>query len=1177
MQPDGSEIVAQWREAGEWWSGEPYREVTRMRLPSGVVRETSKEYASLGNLVPSTEAPPVEDLRDDWSLRIKKTRDEKVAKACGYLPEVSIRQATSRVASPPAVLRLTSGYSFGRTTILAEELPGLLISQGYDIGALCDRMSLTGAVEFARMARKCGVKPLIGATVEMPEGGELALLARSKVGYESLSKIVTACHLGEPRLFPLCRWETLERYAHDLICLTGGDTGPLNPYVVSRNSQAVASLVDRLKAIFGSVNLFIEIERSFLPWQISVNARLLEIAEQNDLLAVAGGLVTHAQRSDFPVQDILVCADTLCRVEEVIGRKPRRDLTQPAGKIRPERALNAERYLRSAQELKDLYRDRPDLLDNSRRIAEMCEDDVLPCRTRLPELYEDNTHTLRELTFAGAYERYGPLDRKLKTRLEFELKRIGDLNFSGHFLTIWDACRWASEQNILYSGRGSVVDCAVAYCLGLSRIDAFRHRLHFDRFLPADGSKRPDIDIDFEAHRRNDIRNYLTRKYGVDRVATVAAVGAYMSRGIIREVGKSLGLPNELIGYLAKRLHGGVSPANLESALENRPELKGSNVPKDRFRWVFALAERMTDIPRNMRAHSSGVVISSRPLEETVPVMWSGGETELEEGVEPMRIIQWDKRSAKYYFDKFDILCLRGQDVLSGAQERIRVSNLDFKVEQIPLDDEETYRAMRSGELIGIPQSASPAMRQAHIRLKTENLHDASLVQAGIRPGVGGAVKINELIARRRGKPYTFAHPDLEHILGLTYGIIVFQEQVDQLLQTFSGYTSGEAEDIRERIHEMRREDYGQTIRDEMIAKILSRGYSAAVAEQVFEYVSGFKGYGFAQGHALAFAEISIRSIYCQQNFPGEYFASLLDAQPAGYYGPCTIVNEARCRGVAILPPDVNLSSMKFKVEDVKSAMDPHIILPNAGIRVGLSQISGVSKWVKEKIAEQSFSSFFDFVAKVGPPRDELERLILSGALDGLVENRRAMLWAIPEAMNYAVAANEMAGRLPFDVPEPDLNLALPDFSLAEKAIHERAILELDVAHHLMAFERERIRAKGGITAQAAKELTPGRKAIVVGNPIRLRFPPTQSGKRVVFFDLEDETGLLNVTCFDNVYQRDGHAIICSRYVTIIGEAQDRDGHTAFLAHRVFGYRPVLGQLAEAQPIPIKVADFLVG
>lgn len=1175
MSQRGNELIAHWREAGEWWANEPYREYWRYLDHKGILREKTRELPSLGQIEGSNSPYEIpQDQSEEWTLRIQKLRDEKVAIACGFVDK---HKPTSRIPSAQTytALHVRSGYTFGRGVMLAEEIALIGAAVGIEAIALADRHSLTGAFEFTKRARQVGVKPLIGASIELPEGGEIVLIAQSKRGYVNLSQLITACHLGEPRLFPLGSWERLEQYSEDLLCLTGGDAGPINRLLAKRHNPEPT--LERLISIYGRNRVFAQIDRCFIPWEIRVNRNLIELAEKHQILCVAGGAIDFARREHYPTHDAIVCAESLCMVDEIIGRKPHRDPSQQQVTPRPQRALNAERFLRCPEEMRRLFSDAPHLVVNTRIVAERCDDDVLPPRTQLPPLFPDSSQALRELTFAGAMIRHQKIDRKLKSRLNLELDRICRLNFADHFLTIWEACKWASDQNILYSGRGSVVDSAVAYCLGLSRIDAHAHRLHFDRFLPNDGSKRPDIDIDFEASRRDDVRNYLTTKYGPDRVATVAAVGAYCSRGIIREVGKALGLPNEVISFLAKRLHGGVSPVELEKAIQKRPELRGSGIPTERFRWVFALAERMMDIPRNIRSHSSGVVISSRPIAETVPVMWSGAEQAIKDS-SFVRIIQWDKRSAKHFFDKFDILCLRGQDVLSGTQERIRISSLDFNVEQIPLNDEETYRAMRSGELIGIPQSASPAMRQAHVRLRTENLHDASLVQAGIRPGVGGAVKINELIARRRGKEYSFEHPLLEEILGLTYGIIVFQEQVDQLLQTFAGYTSGEAEQIREAIHERRREDYGQTIKDEVIAKVVSNGFTLAVAERVLELVAGFKGYGFAQGHALAFAEVSIRSIYCQQNFPAQYFASLLSAQPAGYYGPCTIANEARCRGVAILPPNVHNTEAKFSVEDIKSNMDPKIILPNGGIRVPLTQISGIShQLIDRTLTNTPYESFFDYVAKTLPARDELERLILCGALDSLHDNRRAMLWSIPAALQYANTLADQGDCLPLMIPEPNIEQNVENFSEAERAVYERTILGLDVDIHLMGFERDRVYSRGGITTAEARKLTPGRKAIVVGNPIRLRFPPTQSGKRVVFFDLEDETGLLNVTCFDDVYQKDGHSIICSGYVTLIGESQDRDGHTAFLAKRVFPYHPVLGSKPNSLALPIKAADFLVG
>ncbi len=1197
MRQDGIEVLARWREAGAWWSGERPLEIAQWRDRNGVRREKSRVLPALDVAPESIEWR--EDLSVEITLRPRKTRDEKVAKACGGFTSTFEAPAASRSSSGNSrgyvPLHLLSGYSFGRSVLLASELPRRVSTHGLPAAALVDRMSLTGVVEFARECRGLGVKPLIGASFEMDEGGELTLIARDKTGYVSLSQLVTACHIEEPRLHPLCTRRRLERYSRGLLCLTGGDVGRLDRLVVKGAWAEAEEWLDFLCGNYGRDNVFIEVERSWLPWSLTVERGLEILAERKSIPLVAGGVVTHATPGDFPAQDTALCAETLCMVEEVIGRKPLRAEGQRQSPERPVRSLNAERYLRTPQDMHELFRDRQDLLDNTIVLSDRCDDDVLPARTRLPSVFGDTATALREATYAGASLLHRTMTPALQKRIDHELERIVRLNFSDHFLVVWDACRWASEQGIHLSGRGSVVDSAVAYCLGLSRIDAFQHKLHFDRFLPEDGSKRPDIDIDFEAQHRDDVRDYFVRKYGRDRVATVAAVGAYNTRGIVREVGKALGLSAAAIGFLAKRIHGGVVPEQLANALDKRPELRDSGIDRERLHWLFVLARKLADVPRNMRAHSSGVVISDQPLAETVPVQWAGevpasrlegdGTTEKGES-EPLRIIQWDKRSAKHYFDKFDLLCLRGQDVLSGTEERVRVHDLDFNVERLPVEDPESLRAMRSGELIGVPQSASPAMRQAHMRLRTENLHDASLVQAGIRPGVGGAVKLNELIARRRGlKPFTFEHPDFEAILGHTYGIVVFQEQIDQLLQVFAGYGSGEAEDIRDEIHKRRREDYGQVIRDEVVARVVQNGYSRQIAEQVFDYVAGFKGYGFAQGHALAFAEISLRSIHCQQNYPAEYFAALLDAQPAGYYGPCTLANEARIRGVAVLPVDVNKSGVRHQVEDVRSPLAPYLVLPNGGIRLSLRCVDGLSKETAARIVSErgrGYGTFHDFVRCVHPDRDELERLVLVGAFDSLCPNRRALLWGVAKAVEWAhIAEDGLFSAINGDEgrpPAPHIDQEIADFTVAEKSIRERALLGLDTERHLMSYERERVQSKGGITCAQAKSLKPGTTAIVVGNPIRLRFPPTPSGKRVVFFDLEDETGLLNVTCFDSAYQRDGHSIVTSPYVTLIGVSQWRDGHTAFLVKRAFPYAPLITQLVDLNDgLPVTTADFLVG
>lgn len=1096
---------------------------------------------------------------------VRRLRDEKVALSLYGAPKPQYGKA--QLGHRPGVLvHAQSAYTLSRGTIHAGELPAIAAEKGYDTVVMADKFSLVGAREFMRTAKEIGSRGILGVTVELDTGGELVLIAKNPRGYRSLSRLVTECHLDEPRLYPLCNWERLERHNEGLICLTGGSLGPIDLCLIQRHYDRAVAVVEGLVRIYGHKNVFIEIERSFLPWQMSTEHSLCELASRFSLLTVAGGPVLYSHQSTFPAHDVLVCVDSLSLIEETEGRKPHRAECQLSGPGLPRRSLNAEQYIKSHHEYVEMFRDRPQLIENSRVLVDMCDSNVLPGRAELPQFCSDEDTMLRQIVEVGARERYRSIKPALKKRINLELDRMTKLGWSRHFLIAWEMCEWARDQQILFSGRGSVVDSVVAYCLGFSRIDAFAFNLYFDRFLPPDGSKRPDIDIDFEAAKREDIRQHLVQIYGKENVATVAAIGTYRTRGIIREVGKVMGIPSEHLSFLAKKLHGSVSPRKLDDAIMNRPELRDSAIPKERYYWVFRLAEEMMDLPRNLRAHSSGVILSATPIRDTVPVQFSG--------VDEVRIIQWDKRSAKHCFDKFDVLCLRGNDVLGGTQ---RKSGEEVNVTQVPLDDPETYRTMRSGQLIGIPQSASPAMRQAHIRIGTQNLKDAGIVQAGIRPGVGGAVKLNEFVARRHGKKFRYIHEKIEKILGPTLGIVVFQEQVDQLLEEFGGYTGDEAEEIREAIQKYSRHGKDGSEHTGILNRILEKGFPRHVAQEVYQLVSGFRGYGFAEGHALAFAEISIRSIYCQQNFPAPYFAALLDAQPAGYYGPTTIANEARIRGVKILPPDLNKSRDQFMVEDVRSHEDPRLVFPAGGIRVSLRQIHGLSHSCQERILRaQPFESFFDFATRVAPDQNELETLILVGFFDSLLAHRRALLWATPQALEYGKRQRSLGYCLPYMTEEPLILRQMDDFTRAEKAIFERKLLGMDIDTHLMAYERPRVISKGGLTAAECSLDQPVKSIFCVGNPIRLRFPPTQSGKRVMFFDLEDETGLLNVTCFDDVYQRDGHKVICHPYVTIWGETQNRDGHVAFLAHRIHAYRPKMQGLEDPDTIPIKSGDFLM-
>ena len=1165
--PNEPRTVARWREAGRWWDGEPYLEVRRILLPNGAVREETREMPCIGDaLAGVVPARFTENHTEDHDTRFVKVRDEKVLAALGMTPEQPVPKVR-RPAATYALLHACSGYAFGRGLMLAEEVPAVCASRGVGAALLADPFSLAGAAEFVKLASTIGVRPLVGSSFLLEGGGEIVLVARNAAGWRSLSRLVTECHEGEPRLFPLATWERLERHAEGLLLLTGGDLGPLSRGMARGRYEGARALLDRMGGMYGRENVAVQIERSYAPWQTAINGHLLALADEAGVLPVAGGLVTHARRHHYPAQDVLAAAHSLGGIEEVVGRKGPRHESRARVIDPPHRSLNAERFVRSPGEMAVLFRDRPDLVQNTMRVAEMCEADVLPGRVALPNM-GDEPLRLDRLVWQGARRRYGwrSFERVLARRISRELKVIDRQGFAPHFLVAAEMCAWADERGIAQSGRGSVVDSVVAYCLGMSRIDAHRHGLEFDRFLPEDGTKRPDIDIDFEANRREEVRQWFVSRFGSEHVATVCAYSAYSTRGIIRAVGKVMGLPEESIGYLAKKLHGGVSPKALEDALDKRPELRDANIPRERFRWVFRLAERLTDVPRGIQAHPSGIVVSAVPIRDVLPVVPSA--------VEGVSLIQWDKRSAKRCFDKFDCLCLRALDILSHAEERIRPKEPGFDERAIPSDDPETFAAMRRGDLVGITQSASPAMTSAHVRVRTDSLPDAALVQACIRPGVGGAIKNDLLVARRFGQPYELDHPDMEGIVGKTYGIVVYQEQVDQLLVRFAGYTPGEAEEIREGIYKKRRENYVAAMKAEIVSRV-TRRYDSKLAETIYDLVAPYQGYGFAEGHALAFAETTIRSLHTKIHHPAEFFAAALEAQPAGYYPAHTLANEARNKGVRILPLCVNASGLVYSVEDVE---DLGLRVPNGGVRLPLTRVEGVSRGLAARIVAAReglpYLSLGDLARRCRPDGDELAILVQAGAFDALHSNRRAALWGVSAATEYARTFAPDASALPVAVPPPGVPEDVSDFLVSERALLERKLLGLDVARHLMGFERDRVADKGALTVKEAKES--GARVMVVGNPMRLRMPPTKSGRRVVFFDLEDETGLLNLTVFDDVYLRDGHALVTEPYVVVWATPQDRQGHKAFLVSRMIPYRPTFaGEPQATRPLPLVTADFL--
>ncbi|HWI61854.1 MAG TPA: DNA polymerase III subunit alpha, partial [Symbiobacteriaceae bacterium] len=763
---------------------------------------------------------------------------------------------------------------------------------------------------------------------------------------------------------------------------------------------------------------------------------------------------------------------------------------------------------------------------------------------------------LRRLVYEGARRRYGRITERVESRLEHELRIIGQLGYEDYFLLVWDVARYARGRGFRCAGRGSAADSAVAYCLFITDVDAIGRGLLFERFMSLERAEKPDIDIDFDARHRDEVANYVYRKYGYDKVAAVCTYNTYHARSAIRDMGKAMGFADPEIDFLAKRLPYFAAADDIIEVMGRLPELRQSGIPWHKFEQLLQACARVARLPRFMGTHLCGLVISRRPLLEVTP---------LQIAAKGCALCQFDK---EYVEDlglvKLDLLQLRTFSAIDDASRVLEVNGFDY--ERIPNEDRETYEMLGTGETIGVFQLESPAQRALQARLGADRYEDIVASVALIRPGPIKGNMVEPFLARRHGQEeVTYLHPKLEPILGKTYGVVLFQEQVIEIATALAGFSPGEADQLRRVMTKARNKEDMVAIGRLFVEKAMQAGVDPAVADTIFSYVQGYASYGFCEAHAAAFANTAYKTAYLVRHHPAEYFAALMSAQPMGYYPINTLAGDASRRGVGLLPLDINRSDSAFAVEEwTPEAWDyfwraeggyvpPYPELGKA-IRIGLKQVKGVGAPVLEAIAAArgaGFTSLEDFCNKTGGtiPRNSLEALVLAGAFDCLHPNRRELLWQVPHALEAARAAETAQGRLAFALESRQL----PDFTPSEKYLREYELLGLMVRGHYMAFARADLKRQGYLTAAQAKRAERGELVKVAGVAVRPHRPPTKSGKIVVFTSLEDETGLVDLVIFEDVYQRYGHLIFTDPRppLAALGRVDRRGGHVSVTVNRL--------------------------
>lgn len=1008
-------------------------------------------------------------------------------------------------------LHVHSPFSFLDGAGRLEHLVQKAADWGMPALALTDHDNLAGAVFFHAHCLKAGIEPILGAEVTLEQGNHLILLAKNAGGYANLCQILTRAHLDHPRGEPKTAKALLRQYHGDLIALSGCRKGEIPALLLKKQYQEALLKVKEYREIFGA-DFYLELEQTWLPGALALNRSLAQLAEVTGVPLVATNNVHYAEPGQFPVHDLLTCVRTLTCLQEV----------------HPQRPLNQENYLKSPAEMKSLFASYPEAVTNTLVVAEKCQPVLELDARHYPEFKPPNGEPaesfLRRLVYEGAVRRYGSVKKRVRERLEHELAVINDLGYADYFLLVWDVARFARERGIRYAGRGSAADSLVSYCLYLTEVDSLKRGLLFERFMSRERGEKPDIDLDFDARYRDQVAGYVYQKYGDQHVAAVGTYNTFQARSAVRDLGKAMGFSPEECDRIAKLLphaHADAIPA----LLERLPELRKNDFLKEeKYQRLFRFCGEVAGLPRFMGTHLGGLVISRLPLTRITP---------LQRAAKGVVVTQLDKEAAELLgLVKLDLLSLRMMSALDDTIRALSREKTGFREERIPEEDRETFQMINRGDTIGVFQLESPAQRALQKRLGASRQEDLVASLALIRPGPIKGDMVEPFIRRKQGlEEVTYLHPKLEPILKKTRGVVLFQEQVIEIAMAVAGFTPGEADRLRRVMSHSRSRQEMEELGRFFVAKAQEQGVTKSVAEQIFNYIRGYASYGFCEAHAAAFAATSYKSAYLACHYPAYYFASLLSHQPMGYYDADTLCVEARRRGIEILSPDINKSGRDFLVEQ-------------GNIRISLAQVKGMSKEVLERILKgQPYSSITDFQKRVKAPAHILENLILSGAFDTLHPNRRELLWQVP-----LLEKGSEAGFFPEAAEK-----RIVDFSLPEKYRQEKEVLGIYVRCHPLTYLRQTLRQKGFYDSNSIKSLPDGAPVKAAGLLIRPHRPPTRSGKITVFFSLEDEYGLIDVTVFEEVYQRYGQEIFGRRggMVAVTGTLQARGAGRNLIAEKI--------------------------
>ena len=1042
-------------------------------------------------------------------------------------------------------LQVTTNFTFLQGAAHPEELAAQAAVLGHDAVAVTDHNTLAGVVRGHLGAKTAGIRVIVGTRLNFADGTpSLLCLPTDLAAYSRLSRLLT---LGKRRAEKAqCRLSATDLFSPDGIFARGAGQvliaiAPENP------EEDFSSFLNQMRDELES-ETYLAASHLYRGDDTRRLAQLADIAKTARIPLVATNDAHYHVPERRALADVLTCIREHCTIDSAGHR-----LT-----------LNAERHLKPATEMARLFRDYPDAIARTVEIANKCRFSLEELRYEYPSEPVSPGRTpdaeLAHLTWNGAANRYPEgVPEKVRAQIEHELALIAQLRYAAYFLTVHDIVRFARSQDILCQGRGSAANSAVCYCIGITAVDPARLDLLFERFISAERNEPPDIDVDFEHERREEVMQYIYAKYGRERAGLAATVVSYRSRSALREVGKALGLTEDTVAAMSGQVWGWSNDGIPDEVVRSL----GLDPGDHRLGLALRLTQELIGFPRHLSQHVGGFVITKGRLDELVPIENAA--------MDNRTVIEWDKDDLDALgMLKIDVLALGMLTCVRKAFDLLAIHyDRPLELATVPAEDPAVYDMLCEADSLGVFQVESRAQMAFLPRMRPRNFYDLVIEVAIVRPGPIQGDMVHPYIRRRNGEE-TVEYPsqELENVLGKTLGVPLFQEQAMQIAIVAAGFTPGEADQLRRAMATFRKTGTIHSFSLRMIEGMVERGYERDFAERCFRQIEGFGEYGFPESHAASFALLVYVSSWIKCHYPDVFAAALLNSQPMGFYAPAQIVRDARDHDVEVRGPDVNASERDHTLELVETRPRAHM----HALRLGFRQIKSLNADAARAIAEarplEGYASVEDVWRRAEVNSAALVAVAEADGFASLGLERREALWAI-RALGHN--GRETASALPLfaaaqtrdAVPEADIRL--PDETPGEVVANDYASIRMSLKHHPLSLLRAQLETMKVVPAQALRE-RPNNKRLSTAGLILVRQRPG-SANGVVFLTLEDETGVANIIIWPDIFKRFRKVILSSRLIRVTGKLQREGVVTHIIAEDVVDLSDRLDALGDGRTL----------